>query len=125
MNDICNVSKLMFTILYADDTCVLLRGTDLSKLIKLINSELNLLSTWFKSNKLSLNTGKTFYMVFYRARLKPNNNNDIIMDGNILTKVNSAKYLGICCIVDRDNNKSMQLDSIMFNSISKSNTKKQ
>ena len=39
MNDICNVSKLMFTILYADDTCVLLRGTDLSKLIKLINSE--------------------------------------------------------------------------------------
>ena len=28
-----------------------------------------------------------------------------------------------CCIVDRDNNKSMQLDSIMFNSISKSNTK--
>ena len=24
-----------------------------------------------------------------------------------------------CCIVDRDNNKSMQLDSIMFNSISK------
>ena len=75
----------MFTILYADDTCVLLRGTDLSKLIKLINSELNLLSTWFKSNKLSLNTGKTFYMVFHRARLKPNNNNDIIMDGNILT----------------------------------------
>ena len=95
MNDICNVSKLMFTILYADDTCVLLRGTDLSKLIKLINSELNLLSTWFKSNKLSLNTGKTFYMVFHRARLKPNTNNDIIMDGNILTKVNSAKYLGV------------------------------
>ena len=60
----------MFTILYADDTCVLLRGTDLSKLIKLINSELNLLSTWFKSNKLSLNTGKTFYTVFHRARLQ-------------------------------------------------------
>ena len=62
----------------------LLRGTDLSKLIKLINSELNLLPTWFKSNKLSLNTGKTFYMVFHRVRHKPNNNNDIIMDGNIL-----------------------------------------
>ena len=77
----------MFTILYADDTCVLLRGTDLSKLIKLINSELNLLSTCFKSNKLSLNTEKTFHIVFHRARLKPNNNNDIIMDGNILTKV--------------------------------------
>ena len=29
------------------------------------------------------------------------------------------KYcVDICCIVDRDNKKSMQLDSIMFNSIS-------
>ena len=84
----------MFTILYADDTRILLRGTDRSKLIKLINLELNLLSTWFKSNKLSLNTGKTFYMVCHRARLKPNNNNYIIMYGNTLTKVNSAKYLG-------------------------------
>ena len=28
-------------------------------------------------------------------------------------------YFDDCCIVDRDNNKSMQLDSIMFNSISK------
>ena len=95
MNDICNVSKLMFTILYGDDTCVLLRGTDLSKLIKHINSELNHLCALFKSNKLSLNTGKTYYRVFHRARLKPNNNNDIINDGNILTKVNSAKYLGV------------------------------
>ena len=61
----------MFTILYADDTCVLLRSTDLSKLVKLISSEQNLLSKWFKSNIISLNTGKTFYMVFHRARLKP------------------------------------------------------
>ena len=92
----------MFTILYVDDTCVILRGSDLSKLIKLINSELNLLCTWFKSNKLSLNTGKTVYMVFYRARLKPNSNNDIIMDCNILTKVNSAKYL--CVVIDHQLN---------------------
>ena len=95
MNDICNVSKLMFTILYTDDTCVYLGAQIYQKLFKLINSELNHLCTWFKSNKLSLNTGKTFYMVFHRARLKPNNNNDIIMDGNTLTKVNSAKYLSV------------------------------
>ena len=68
------------------------------KLIKLINSVLNLLCTWFKSSKLFLNTGKTIYMVFHRARLKPHNNTDIMMDGNVLTKVNSAKYL--CVIID-------------------------
>ena len=42
-----------------------------------------------------MNAGKNFYLVFHRARLKPNNNNDIIMDGKILTKVNTAKYLDV------------------------------
>ena len=35
MNDICNVSELLFTILYADDTCVLLSGKDLTKFIQI------------------------------------------------------------------------------------------
>ena len=60
MNDICNVSELLFTILYADDTCVLLSGKDLTKLIMVINAELKSLSAWFRSNKLTVNTQKTF-----------------------------------------------------------------
>ena len=39
MNDICNASELLFTILYADDTCVL-SGKDLTKRIMVINAEL-------------------------------------------------------------------------------------
>ena len=58
MNDICNVLDLMFAIMYADDTCFLINGTDLNKLIKKPNVELKDLCTWFKSNKLSLNTQK-------------------------------------------------------------------
>ena len=100
MNDICNVSDLMFAIMYADDTCFLMNGTDLHKLIKQLNAELDYLCTWFKSNKLSLNTQKTFYMIFHRARLKSIDGMDdnVIMDNNALTKVNSIKYLGV--IVD-------------------------
>ena len=45
MNDICNVSKFLYTILYADDTCVLLNGKDLNNLIQSMNTELELLST--------------------------------------------------------------------------------
>ena len=41
-------------------------------------------------------------MVFHRVRLKPHNNTDIMMDGNILTKVNSTKYL--CVIIDHKMN---------------------
>ena len=100
MNDICNISDLMFAIMYADDTCFLINGTDMNTLIKQLNFELESLCIWFKSNKLSLNTQKTFYMVFHRARLKTigNSSMDIIMDNQILTKVNSIKYMGI--IVD-------------------------
>ena len=72
----------MFAIMYADDTCFLINGTDMNTLIKQLNVELESFCIWFKSNKLSLNTQKTFYMVFHRARLKTidNSSMDIIVD---------------------------------------------
>ena len=100
MNDICNVSDLLFAIKYADDTCLLVHGNDIHTLIKQLNSELQCLSGWFKSNKLSLNTKKTFYIIFHKARLKntDHRNMDVIMDHSTPTKVVSLKYLGV--IVD-------------------------
>ena len=95
MNDICNVSKFLYTILYADDTCVLLNGKDLNNLIQSMNTELDLLSTWLKSNKFSLNTHKTFFQLFHRARMKTNNSVNIIVDKCVLNKVTSIKYLGV------------------------------
>ena len=82
MNDTCNISDLMFAIMYADDTCFLTDDTDMNKLIKQLNVGLESLCIWFKSNKLSLDTQKTFYMVFHRARLKTINDSslNIIMD---------------------------------------------
>ena len=56
INDICNVSDLMFAIMFVDDTCFLINGTDMNKLIKQLNVESESLCIWFKSNKLSLNT---------------------------------------------------------------------
>ena len=44
MNDIGNVSDFLYSILYADDTSVLLNGKDYSDLIKRLNSELDKLS---------------------------------------------------------------------------------
>ena len=40
MNDIMNVSNILYTILYADDTCAVMSGNDLPDLIKLLHTEL-------------------------------------------------------------------------------------
>ena len=44
MNNISNVSDFLHSILYADDTCVLLNGKKYLNLVKLLNSELDKLS---------------------------------------------------------------------------------
>ena len=93
----CNVSDLMFAIMYADDTCFSINGTDLNKLIKQLNVELKYLCTWFKCNKLSLNTQKNYLYGFSQSEAKNADdiNIDVITDNRMLTKVNSIKYLGI------------------------------
>ena len=63
-NDICNVSPMLFKILYADDTCVLISGNHLNDLIDRLNTELIFLNNWFESNKLSLNTKKIIFYDF-------------------------------------------------------------
>ena len=96
MNDICNVSQLLFTVLYADDTCVLVNGKSLNVIIETVNSELQLLSTWLKSNKLSLNTTNSYYAVFHRARMKlPNNSIKFKIDNTNIKEVQCIKYLGV------------------------------
>ena len=96
VDDICNVSPMLFKILYAEDTCVLISGNHLSNLIDRLNTELISLNNWFKANKLSLNTKKkSFFMIFHRSRIKPNVFNKVVIDNHELTQVNSAKYLGV------------------------------
>ena len=41
MNDIFQASKYLYNILYADDTSILLSGSDLQKLVREMNRELN------------------------------------------------------------------------------------
>ena len=96
INDIYNVSEFLFTILYADDTCVLLNGKHLDDLIIQINRELELLFTWLQANKLSLNRQKTYYILFHRARIKVTNQSPtLVMGGSILNVTNEIKYLGV------------------------------
>ena len=52
MNDICNVSELLFSVLYAYDTSVVIHGKYMLNIITILNHELQTLSTWLKTNDL-------------------------------------------------------------------------
>ena len=94
INDIGNISNLLFNIMYVDATSVLQSGNNLNDLICLLNKELDLLSIWLNSNKLSLNTQHTFYLLFHRARIK-GNNSVVKINDCVLNRVNIIKYLGL------------------------------
>ena len=97
MNDICNVSELLFTVLYADDTCLVIHGKDMLSIITSLNHKLHMLPTWLKANKLTLNTDKTYYMIFHRAKIKlPDTDYPIIMNNSSLSNIFlNHKYLGV------------------------------
>ena len=66
MNDICSVSGLLYTIIYADDTS----GNDLKILIQSVSSELCLLKPWLNPLRLLnvlkriKNKSRSYYSTF-------------------------------------------------------------
>ena len=71
LNYFSRASDILFSILFADDTTVLIEGHSYNNIITILNNELYKIDTWLETNKLTININKTHYMVFHRARLKP------------------------------------------------------
>ena len=94
MNDFSRSSTLLFSILFADDTSVFLEGTEYSKLIKTLNSELENVTKWLNANRLTVNMKKTHCMIFHRAKLKTTGQ-DVVMQNSALTCVTTTKFLGV------------------------------
>ena len=53
------------------------------------------ISQWLKANKLTLNSEKTYYMVFHRGRRKSYNNIKLYIDDAIIKEASTIKYLGV------------------------------
>ena len=64
VNDIVNVSKMLKCILFADDTTLFYCGEHLVEVLRVVETELRIMSNWFSINKLSLNIEKTKLMIF-------------------------------------------------------------
>ena len=65
INDMCNVSMLMKSIVFADDTNLFYSGDNLSQVCETVSTEPGKLHSWFQINKLSLNNCQNKFYDFW------------------------------------------------------------
>ena len=92
INDLPSVSDLLNMLMYADDTTLYCNITEVDELT--INNELQKITDWLSSNKLSLNIKKTKCMVFHSNRKTVNYPNFKINDIEI-ERVAQFNFLGL------------------------------
>ena len=95
INDLANVSKLLCSVLFADDTTLYAAGSDVSSLISTFNEELLCVSRWMRANVLSLNVSKTFAMMFSK---RPNSDAagvQLLLNGSEVQFECHGKFLGV------------------------------
>ena len=76
------LSNLLFSILFADDTTVIIEGQNYNNVILTLYNELNKLDVWLH------------YMVFHRTRIK-SKTGKISNRNNAIEDIKSTKFLGI------------------------------
>lgn len=93
-NDTPNALNHSKAILFADDTTLYYKSKDISELFRNVGRDLYNLNDWFRANKLSLNVGKTNYMLFSKHQTRPP---DMVLSigDEVLKQVNSTKFLGL------------------------------
>ena len=94
INDLANVCEYMMPLLFTDDTNLFRGGKNIDDIHNEISHDLDSISEWLKSNKLSLNIKKTHFIVFTRnGTTKPHVN--LCIDGHNIGEVTSTKFLGV------------------------------
>lgn len=95
INDISKLKLNGKTRLFADDTSVFYRGKDCAELQHKIAEDITLLNAYFRSNVLSLNLGKTKFMIFHTPRRTIPDHPPLTVDGQTIEEVSSYPFLGL------------------------------
>ena len=95
INDLPAAANLK-TVMFADDSNLLIRGNNIRDLCYVLNNELEHINDYFKANQLKLNTKKTKVVCFRKKSRKIDyNETPIYLDGVKLDFVEEAVFLGI------------------------------
>ena len=99
INDMNTAVKNSIIHHFADDTNLLSSDKNLKKLKKKMNKELTLLFDWLCANRLSLNVGKTEFIIF-RPTKKIDQRIKLKINQKTIKESNKIKYLGV--LLDRN-----------------------
>ena len=95
INDLCNVSKVMDFILFADDTNIFFSHNDFNSLSETLNTEMSKLTQWCRANKLSINFKKSNFMVFRPRQRRQTLDLSLQIDNNNIDCVKETVFLGV------------------------------
>ena len=94
-NDLQKALKRATSSLFANDTSIYYSHSDIKQLETTLNSELQNLDIWMKSNKLSVNIRKSNYLIFHPSKKKLSLNLILKYDNQILVQKRHIKFLGV------------------------------
>ena len=82
--------------LYADDSALVYSGSDPDIVATFLSQELDTCQKWLIDNRLSIHLGKTECILFgSKRRLNGDIQFEVNLDGQVVQKVTSVKYLGV------------------------------
>ena len=98
VNDLNNSTKVLDSVLFADNTNLFCSDSDIRAVFEIANQELGQIGDLFLANKLSLNVEKTKYTLFRKHTDQENIPSKLPLlqlNDSIIERENSLKFLGI------------------------------
>ena len=95
INDLCDVSKILDFILFADDTNIFISHKNVDSLEKTLSEELLNLTTWCQAHKLSINYLKSKFMVFKPRQKRQNLDFKLEISNCAIERVKDTIFLGV------------------------------
>ena len=78
--------------LFADDTCLIFTAPNLASLTTIMNKELQNLSIWFDSNKLTVNPSKSNFLIIPPKLNKPFPQTNVFLNTISIPQCRNIKY---------------------------------
>jgi hypothetical protein len=95
INDLGDIFRNFQTILFADDSNLIVNGKSLAELELQITQDMPHLISWLRTNRLSLNLQKTHIMIFGKKLAGRENSINVVVEGTTIYIVTHTKFLGL------------------------------